>query len=77
VPKTSNPPNVPQMGPIENFWAILKGRVYKNGWIVKNIEDLIRKIKFKIKKMPICQNLMSGLKIKVRKAADNGVLSVK
>jgi hypothetical protein len=78
VPKTSNPPNVPQVRPIENFWAILKERVYKNGWTAKNIEELIRKIKLELKNMPItiCQNLVSGLKTKVRKAADNGVLSV-
>jgi hypothetical protein len=78
VPKTSNPPNVPQVRPIENFWAILKGRVYKNGWTAKNIEELVRKIMLELKKLPktICQNLMSGLKTKVRKAADDGVLSV-
>jgi hypothetical protein len=64
--------------PIEIFWAFLKGRACKNVWTAKNIEKLIRKIKFELKKMStiICQNLMSGLKRKVRKTIDNGVLLV-
>jgi transposase len=43
VPKSSNPPNVPQLRPIENFWAILKRRVYKNGWATDKIENLEKK----------------------------------
>jgi transposase len=78
VPKSSNPPNVPQLRPIENFWSILKSKVYSKGWTADSIEELIERIKLKLKKMPIniCQSLMSGLKTKVRKAADNGLLSV-
>jgi hypothetical protein len=64
--------------PIENFWGILKRRVYLNGWTAESDKDLIIKIKKELKNMPtnVCQRLMSGLKTKVRKAADNGVLSV-
>jgi transposase len=78
VPKTSNPPNVPQVRPIENFWSILKSKVYSNGWTADSTEKLVEKIKLELKKMPIniCQRLMSGVKTKVRKAADKGVLSV-
>jgi hypothetical protein len=78
VPKDSNPPNVPQLRPIEKFWANLKRNVYKNGWRGEKIEDLIVKIKKELKKLPpeICQNYLRTLKTKVRKAADNGVLSV-
>jgi hypothetical protein len=78
VPKVLSPPNVPQVRTIENFWSILKRRVYLNGWKAESDKDLIIKIKKELKNMPtnVCQRLMSGLKTKVRKAADNGVLSV-
>lgn len=31
VEKVNNPANVPEICPIEDFWAILKAQVYKNG----------------------------------------------
>jgi transposase len=78
VPKNLNPPNVPQVRPIENFWSILERKVYLNGWKAETNEDLIKRIKRVLKEIPpnVCQRLMRGLKTKVRKAADNGVLSV-
>jgi hypothetical protein len=32
VPKSINPPNVPQLRPIETFWGNLKRNVYRNGF---------------------------------------------
>jgi hypothetical protein len=32
VPKEDNPPNVPQIWPIENSWANLKTKVYSNNY---------------------------------------------
>ena len=32
VRKQDNPPNVPQLRPIETFWGILKSKVYNGGW---------------------------------------------
>jgi hypothetical protein len=32
VPKNLNPPNVPQLRPIQKFWSILKRKVYFDGW---------------------------------------------
>ena len=32
VPKTLNPPNAPQIRPIENFWGPLKQKVYQGNW---------------------------------------------
>ena len=29
VPKTMNPANVPKLRPIEDFWAVLKQKVYE------------------------------------------------
>ncbi len=78
VPKDSNPPNVPQLRPIETFWANLKRKVYKNGWTASSTDELIKRIKKELKKIPVedFQSLFRGLKTKIRKAADRGVLSV-
>ena len=32
VQKCENPPNIPEARPIEDFWGIIKGEVYKNNW---------------------------------------------
>ena len=64
--------------PIEKFWALLKKSVYDSGWTCDTHEELITRIRYCLGKMPkdISQNLMRGVKTKVRKAADRGVLSV-
>jgi hypothetical protein len=56
----------------------LKRKAYKNGWTVKSVEDLVKKIKSELKKVPLesCQNLLRGLKTKIPKAADWGTLSI-
>ena len=78
VPKDSNPPNVPQLRPIEHYWSILKSNVYKNGWTAKSVKHLERRIRSTIKKTSAqtCQNLMRDIKTNTRKAADRGVLSI-
>lgn len=78
VPKDSNPPNVPQVRPIEHYWAILKKRVYRNGWRAESVEELIKKVKLELRRTSpkTCQNLMRSVKSKVRKAADHGPLSL-
>ena len=32
IPRDKNPPNCPQLRPIEKFWAILEEKVYKDKW---------------------------------------------
>jgi transposase len=44
VSKDHNPPNLPQCRPIENFWGILKQKVYENGWEAENTAQLKRRI---------------------------------
>ena len=51
VPKSANPPNVPQLRPIENFWANLKRRIYSNNFVEKT-EELINKTKKELKNIP-------------------------
>ena len=40
VPKNLNIANVPEARPIEDFWAIMKKYVYKDGWTARNVTEL-------------------------------------
>lgn len=51
VQKTDNPANVPEVRCIEDFWAYLKQLVYKDGWGAKNIDQLINRIRYCLKKI--------------------------
>ena len=51
VPKNRNPANVPKVRPIEDFWGLLKQKVYENDWTAKNIPQLIKRIKWSITKI--------------------------
>lgn len=77
VAKEDNPPNVPQARPIENFWGCLSQKVYEGGWEAKTQQQLVKRITLKLKDFDInfLQNLMSGIKIKLRSIADKGVFS--
>jgi transposase len=48
VPK-ENPSNVPQIRPIENFWANLKRKVYSNNYRPKDVKCLMAKIRKELK----------------------------
>lgn len=75
VPPETNPPNVPQARPIENFWGCLSQKVYEGGWQAKTKEDLMRRIKQKLKEFDkdFFQRLMSSVKTKLNKIAKHGV----
>ena len=45
VEEDSNPPNLPQARPIENFWGILSSKMYEDGWRAQHIDQLIAPIK--------------------------------
>ena len=51
VKKEENLPSAPQIRPIENYWGILKMKVYEGNWSAKNREALIRRIKMKQKEI--------------------------
>ena len=78
VPKDQNPPSSPQIRPIEQFWDILKQRVYAKNWQAKNREQLIRKIKKCVKEIEpsVRVNLFKNLKSKVHQANQNGLSSL-
>jgi transposase len=53
VPKEENSPNVPEIRPIENFWANLKRKVYSNNYRPKNIKRLMAKIRKELKSLKL------------------------
>ena len=45
VDKLDNSANLPEVRPIEDFWLILKAKVYKNNWEAKTLYELEVRIK--------------------------------
>ena len=78
VKKEENPPSAPQIGPIENYWGILKMKVYEGNWTAKNREALIRRIKIKQKEIDqdIVIKMFDNLKGRVHVAHQNGLQSL-
>lgn len=77
VPKEANPPNVPQVRPIEHYWALLCQEVYKNGWEAKTTTHLVNRIRSSVKKLDlkVVQAMMSSVPIKVRSLEEHGPLA--
>ena len=78
VTKDINPPNVPQARPIENFWGCLSEKVYEGGWQASSEQQLINRIKLKLKEFDLnfVKSLMTGVKAKLRKIGHDGVFSL-
>lgn len=74
IPKEQNPLNVPQLRPIENFWAYLKRKVYNNNYRAKNVDCLIAKIKKELKTIEIAgfRKAMKEVPMTIRKANKKG-----
>lgn len=68
VEKYENPANLPECRPIENFWAIIKSKVYANGWKAKDLNELKRRIVESLKKVdqselaPLFKSLLPNLR---------------
>jgi len=75
VPKDMNPPNCPQLRPIEDFWGILKQLVYAKGWEATTHIQLQRRIRYCLRKVDVqtVQKMMSSVKSKIRRARASGV----
>ena len=69
VDKCDNPANLPEARPIENFWSILKGKVYKNGWEAKSLHQLKLRIKKCLRELnpATIQALLGGVKGRIHK----------
>ena len=53
VPKTINPPNIPQGRPIEDFWDVLVQLIYEHNWKAKTTKQLKRRIRKTLKEINI------------------------
>jgi len=51
VARSDNPANLPEMRPIEDFWAKIKQKVYDDNWHAKSIQQLRRRIKWAFSKV--------------------------
>ncbi|XP_065662805.1 uncharacterized protein LOC136085428 [Hydra vulgaris] len=79
VDKESNPQNMSQARPIENFWGHLAQKVYKGDWQASTEHVLIDCIKLKLQEIDLnfLQSHMKGVRAKLRSIADGGVFSYK
>ena len=75
VPKKSNPPNVPQLRPIEDFFGQLKAVVYQNGWRASDTKSLRRRICWALRTIDITglQRRLENLPRLLRQARRKGV----
>ena len=78
VQKADNPPAVPELRPVENFWSILKGMVYKNNWQATSVDELKQRIKYCLKKVDVnaVQNMCGGVYRKLDFVRRNGETSL-
>jgi len=78
IEKQINPPNVPQLRPIEKFWSSLKSKVYENNWTAKNIQQLKCRIKNKLNEFTqdSFSTLLESIRSKISKAAVEGPDSI-
>lgn len=76
VLKEDNPTNVPECRPIEDFWGILKGLVYKKNWKASNLIELRRKILLCIREVDITlvQRLAESVNHRLDLVRRNGVI---
>lgn len=68
VPKEANPPNVPELRPIERYWALVKAQLKKEKRGAKNQEDFKKIWNRSSKRVTknTVQTLMEGVRRKVR-----------
>ena len=78
LPKERNPPNVPQLRPIETFWSQLKKQIFKEGFSPKTLSELEDRVKKCLRTFDKFhfERLMSRVGQKVRAAAECGPLSI-
>lgn len=76
VEKYDNPANLPEVRPIEDFWAILKGQVYKNGWEAKSVPQLIQRIRYCLStfEQSTIQSLFSSIPRRLDNVRRKGVI---
>jgi transposase len=74
IKRAENPPNIPQLRPIEKFWSHLKAKVYEKGWTANNSQQLIARIRSKLREFSpnYFSDLFCNFKTNIRKGAERG-----
>ena len=77
IPRKDNPPNVPHLRPIENYWAAVKRAVYAGGYRAKSLDALKQRIRSKIRGVDqqVIINLFRSIKSNIVKTAADGPYS--
>ena len=77
VPREENPPNVPQLRPVEDFWGLMKQEVYKGGWEARTDTELKNRIRRILRQMDpeVPRKMMARVPQRVRAADRLGVSS--
>ena len=65
VSRLNNPPNVPQVRPVETVWSILEQKAYAHNWEAKNFDLLARPLKLKVKELD--QKILQAMIQDIRK----------
>lgn len=75
VPKSINPANVPKVRPIEDFWGVLKQKVYENDWSAKDLDQLKQRIKWAFSQVPAetFQSICTSIHKRLRTVAKYGI----
>ena len=78
VSKDCNPPVVPELRPIEDFWGMLKQLVYAHNWEAADHDHLKHRIKYCLKKVDnaAVSKMMREVHLNVGRAMRNGTKSV-
>lgn len=76
VKKVDNPPALPECRPIEDFWSVLKGKVYENNWHAKSVKQLQTRIKMCLKKIghDLVFSLFGSTRLRLGKVRRNGLI---
>ena len=76
VEKCENPANVPEVRAIEDFWSILKGKVYENGWKAENLTLLKNRIRLYVRKMDpnLVHRLLAGTSARLNNVRNNDLI---
>lgn len=69
ISKIMNPPNCPELRPIEKYWAIVKNKLMKNAGAANDVPTMTRKWNQNAGKVSdgLVQKMMSSIKTKTRK----------
>lgn len=77
VPKDLNPPNCPELRPVEKYWSIIKGKLRKSGKVAKNYQSFVQlwRSASRLVEQNLVVRLMAHLKMKIfrfsREPVDN------